>query len=207
MEPASRLISVTRLPAEAEVATMLAIAEGDEIFQIERVRLADGEPLAVEVLYLEARRFDGVAAMLGDSQSLYELLRARYGLELTWAEETIEAIVAPEREAAFLGVASGGPVLLLCRLSFDPIGRPVEYVRSLYRADRFRFRTRLQPPATSAATPLPPQTRLRLATTTDADGPGVGLRVGLASRLPRDRRPVGPGRSRRRGHRRLAAER
>jgi GntR family transcriptional regulator len=170
MEPASRLIAVTRVAAESDVAGMLGLAEGDEILQIERVRLADGEPLAVEVLYLDARRFDGVAALLGESQSLYELLRARYGVELTWAEETIEAIVAPEREASLLGIAGGGPVLLLCRQSFDPIGRPVEFVRSLYRADRFRFRTRIQPPAATAAAPLPSHTRLRLATAADAPG-------------------------------------
>jgi GntR family transcriptional regulator len=170
MEPTSRLVGVTRGPAEADVAGMLALAPGDEILQIERVRLADGEPVAVEVLYLEASRFDGVAALLGESQSLYELLRARYGVELTWAEETIEAVVAPEREASLLGIASGGPMLLLGRLSFDPIGRPVEYVRSLYRADRFRFRTRLQPPAATAAAPLPSDTRLRLAGATDARG-------------------------------------
>ncbi len=169
MEPASRLIGVRRVPAEADIAGMLALAEGDEILQIERVRLADGEPVAVEVLYLDARRFDDVAALLGESQSLYQLLRARYGVELAWAEETIEAVVAPEREASLLGIASGGPVLLLCRQSFDPIGRPIEFVRSLYRADRFRFRTRLQPPAPTAAR-LPPQTRLRLATTADTPG-------------------------------------
>ena len=168
MQPASRLLGIARLPADADVAGMLALAEGDEIFQIERVRLADGEPLAVEVLYLDAGRFDDVASLLGESQSLYQLLRARYGVELAWAEETIEAAVAPEREASLLGVAHGGPVLLLCRQSFDPIGRPVEFVRSMYRADRFRFRARLQPPA--PATALPPQTRLRLGTAADAPG-------------------------------------
>ncbi|HTW09506.1 MAG TPA: GNAT family N-acetyltransferase [Acidimicrobiales bacterium] len=170
MEPGSRLISVARLRCDAEVAAMLALSEGDEILQIERVRTADAEPLSVEVLFLDARRFDGLAAMLGESQSLYELLRARYGVELSWAEETIEAMAAPEREAQLLGIAAAVPVLQLSRLSFDPIGRPVEYVKSLYRADRFRFRTRLQPPAAAATVPLPPHTRLRLATAADATG-------------------------------------
>jgi GntR family transcriptional regulator len=169
MEPTSRLIGVVRTPAQADVAAMLALAEGDEILQIERVRLADEEPLAVEMVCLDARRFDGIAAVLGESQSLYELLRARYGVELAWAEETIEAVAAPEREAGLLGIASGAPVLLLCRQSFDPIGRPVELVRSVYRADRFRFHTRLEPSAASAA-PLPPGTRLRLATVADCPG-------------------------------------
>jgi GntR family transcriptional regulator len=168
MEPRSRLIGVTRVRAEPDVATMIGLADGDEVLQIERVRLADGEPLAVELLYLEAKRFDGIAAVLGESQSLYHLLRARYGVELAWAEETIEAVVSPEREAALLGIASGAPVLLLCRQSFDPSGRPVEFVRSVYRADRFRFRTRLQPTSGSPRAPLPPGTRLRPATLDDA---------------------------------------
>jgi GntR family transcriptional regulator len=170
MEPGSRLIGVTRVPAEADVAAMLAQAEGEEILRIERVRLANDEPLALEVLHLGAKRFDGIAAALGESQSLYELLRARFGVELAWAEETIEAASSPEREASLLGIPNGAPVLVLCRQSFDAIGRPVEFVRSLYRADRFRFRTRLQPPAAKTGRVLPSDTRLRLATPSDAHG-------------------------------------
>jgi GntR family transcriptional regulator len=170
MEPASRLIGVTRALADAEVAGMIGLAEGDEVLQIERVRLADDEPLGLELLFLDAKRFDGIAAVLGESQSLYQLLRAGYGVELAWADETIEAIVAPEREAVLLGIHAGAPVLLCCRQSFDSNGLPVEFVRSVYRADRFRFRTRLQPVATTPAAPLPPGTRLRLATPADAAG-------------------------------------
>jgi GntR family transcriptional regulator len=170
MEPASRLIGVRRVPAEADVAGMLALAGGEEVLEIERVRLADDEPLATELLYLEAKRFDGIAAVLGESQSFYELLRAHYGVELAWADETIEAVVVPEREANLLGVARGAPVLLLCRQSFDPFGRPIEFVRSHYRADRFRFRTRLQPPRHTRVAPLPPEMRLRLAIPADAPG-------------------------------------
>ena len=168
MEPASRLIGITRAPADADVATMLGLVEGDEAFQIERVRLADDEPLAVELLYLDARRFDDIAAVLGESRSLYQLLRARYGVELASAEETIEAVAAPEREADLLGIPSGVPVLLLSRQSFDSDEKPVEFVRSVYRADRFRFRTRLQPAVAKEASPLPAGTRLRLATVADA---------------------------------------
>ncbi len=170
MEPGSRLIGVTRAPATAEVAGMLALGEGEEILQIERVRLANDEPLAIEILHLGAKRFDGIAAVLGESQSLYELLRARYGVELAWADETIEAALSPEREASLLAIPVGAPVLVLCRQSFDPIGRPVEFVRSYYRADRYRFRSRLQPPPTGAGRALPADTRLRLASVSDAPG-------------------------------------
>ena len=169
MEPGSRLISVTRVPATTEVARMLALAEGEEILQIERVRLADDEPLAIEVLHLgEAfrrggRRARGVAIAL-------RAVAARYGVELAWAEETIEAALSPEREAGLLGIPVGAPVLVLCRQSFDAIGRPVEFVRSYYRADRFRFRSRLQPPLATSGRVLPADTRLRLASVADAPG-------------------------------------
>lgn len=168
MEPASRLVGIMRLPADPEVAPMLGLTDGDEVFQIERVRLADDEPLAVELLYLDARRFDDIAAVLGESRSLYEVLRARYGVELMTAEETIEAAAAPEREAELLEVSAGTPVLVLSRQSFDADGKPVEFVRSCYRADRFRFRTRLQPAADKEVPRLPTGTRLRLASAADA---------------------------------------
>ena len=138
------------------------------MLQIERVRLADHEPLALELLYLDARRFDGITAVLGESESLYQLLRSGYGVELAWAEETIEAATVAEREAALLGITVGAPVLLLCRQSFDGTGHPVEFVRSVYRADRFRFHTRLQPVGASAGAGLPPGTRLRPAAVADA---------------------------------------
>ncbi len=121
MEPGSRLISVTRVPATPEVAGMLALAEGEEILQIERVRLADDEPLAIEVLHLGAKRFDGVAAVLGESQSLYELLRARYGVELAWAEETIEAALSPEQRG---WPSSGSPLAPRCSCSAGRASTP-----------------------------------------------------------------------------------
>lgn len=168
MEPSSRLIGISRAPAEPEVAEMIGLVEGDEVLQVERLRLADDDPLAVELLYLDGGRFGAISAALTEQQSLYQLLRARYGVELAWAEETIEAIVAPDREAGLLDVPPGSPVLLLCRQSFDAEGHPVEYVRSVYRADRLRFRTRLAPAPEPPGRPLPPGAALRLATVQDA---------------------------------------
>jgi GntR family transcriptional regulator len=144
MVPGSKLIDVSRVPASSEVATALRLAEGTELLQIERLRLADGEPIAIEVLYLQAERFDGISAALGESGSFYQLLHSDYGVELASAEETIEAVVAGAREAGLLGCGQAAPLLLLSRLSLDTRGRPIEYVRSLYRGDRFRLRRHLE---------------------------------------------------------------
>jgi GntR family transcriptional regulator len=144
MVPGSKLIDVSRVPANAEVASALRLGEGTEVLQIERLRLADGDPIAIEVLYLNAERFDGISAALGESASFYQLLHSDYGVELASAEETIEAVVSGARDAELLGCGRGMPLLLISRLSVDTNGRPTEYVRSRYRGDRFRFRRHLE---------------------------------------------------------------
>jgi GntR family transcriptional regulator len=144
MVPGSKLIDVSRIPASSAVASALRLSEGTEVLQIERLRLADGDPIAIEVLFLNAERFDGISAALGESASFYQLLHSDYGVELASAEETIEAVVAGPRDAELLGCGRAAPLLLISRLSLDTHGRPTEYVRSRYRGDRFRFRRHLE---------------------------------------------------------------
>jgi GntR family transcriptional regulator len=59
------------------------------------------------------------------------------------AEETIETVLAPPSASRLLGSDATTPMLLLTRSSRDADGRPVEYVRSLYRGDRFRLTAQL----------------------------------------------------------------
>jgi GntR family transcriptional regulator len=76
-------------------------------------------------------------------RSLYGLLRERYGIRLVRATQSLEAVAANEYEAQVLHVKEGTPLLLLERVSRDEQDRPVEFVRSLYRGDRYRFITEL----------------------------------------------------------------
>jgi len=162
--PSSKLIDLRRLPAGGDIGPMLSLEDDAEVLRIERLRLADDDPIAIEVLYLSAARFDGISASLADSGSLYQLLHSAYGVDLASAEETIEAVVAGPREVDLLGTWPGAPLLLLSRRSLDTNGQPTEYVKSLYRGDRFRFRTQLERPAEENA---------RLSGTS-AQGSGVG---------------------------------
>jgi GntR family transcriptional regulator len=68
-------------------------------------------------------------------------------VHLAQAEETIETALANPREAALLGTDTGLPMLLLSRHSLDEDGEPVEWVRSIYRGDRYKFLARLTRPA------------------------------------------------------------
>ena len=78
--------------------------------------------------------------------SLYAALAENYGVTPAEADETIETALATPREADLLGTDVGIPMLLLSRHSFDDGGRPVEWVRSIYRGDRYKFVARLRRP-------------------------------------------------------------
>lgn len=164
--PGAKLIDISRLTADAEIGLQLGVEEGAEVLRVERLRLADGDPVAIEVLFVSAARFDGISAALGLGKSFYRLLHTDYGVELASAQETVEAAAAGPREADLLGIPLAAPVLMLSRRTLDTSGQPVEYVRSVYRADRFRLRTVLARPADpDAAVERAPV--LRLATNAD----------------------------------------
>ena len=76
--------------------------------------------------------------------SLYTALAEVYDVRLAEAEETIETSLATPREAGLLGTDVGLPMLMLSRHSLDRDGQPVEWVRSVYRGDRYKFIPRLR---------------------------------------------------------------
>src|SRR5690606_14733468 len=146
-QPASRLLEVSEVPADDELAGLLDVSAGDNALLLRRLRLADGEPMAIENTYLSLTRFPGLTTRLESGASLYQVLRDHFGVELGHAAQTIGTALASPEEADLLGSDTGLPMLLLTRHSFDTGGRPVEWVRSVYRGDRYKFVARLNPPS------------------------------------------------------------
>lgn len=144
---ASRLLDASVVPAESDIAERLELAPGAPVQRLERLRLADAEPMAVEVVHLDAERFSGLATAMTEGTSLYQVLRETYGVVLARAQESIETVLASPAEAGLLETGTGLPLLLLARTSWDEDGRPVEHVRSLYRGDRYRFVANLTRPS------------------------------------------------------------
>jgi GntR family transcriptional regulator len=146
-EPSSQLIDISEIPAEGELTTLLGIRSGAKVLRMQRLRLADGEPMALETTHLPLGRFRGLRKYLTPGGSLYQVLRERFDVEMGHAEETIETALAGPHEAELLGADVGMPMLLLSRHSFDTAERPVEWVRSVYRGDRYKFVAELNRPS------------------------------------------------------------
>jgi GntR family transcriptional regulator len=139
----TELIDASREGASEEIADRLAIKPGAATYRIERLRLVDGIPMALEASHLSAARFPRLIDRMRRESSLYALLTEHYGVEPVEAEESIETAAAAPHEADLLQVDTGSPILVLGRHSLDADGVPIEYVRSWYRGDRYRFVARL----------------------------------------------------------------
>jgi GntR family transcriptional regulator, nutrient-sensing system regulator len=145
-EPSSKLLEIDELQSDPELAKLLGIRSGAKVLRMRRLRLADGEPMALETTHLPLSRFRGLRKHVSAGGSLYEALHDQYGVEMERAEETIETALAGPQEADLLGADVGMPMLLLSRHSFGADGKPVEFVRSIYRGDRYKFVTTLSRP-------------------------------------------------------------
>ncbi len=137
---------VRRLDARADgvVARRLGLEESTPLVHLERVRLADDEPFAVDRVWLPAR----LAAPLLDADftrtSLYAELDRRCGVRLTGGREEVRAVAPTAAERALLGLGDGTALLALDRLG-QMRGQPVEWRTTLVRGDRFSLVTDLAP--------------------------------------------------------------
>jgi len=143
MVPGSQVLSVVKTYDDAEAAAALHLPAGSPVLRISRLRLADGNPMAIEAAHLSYDRFGTVAGMIAENTSLYALLEGEFGVRLHYADQTIETSAASPEDAELLHSEVGGPILMLSRTSYDARDTVIEFVRSRYRGDRFRFVTRL----------------------------------------------------------------
>lgn len=134
----SRVLGLEELPAPAEVAAPLAIAPGDPVVVLERLRLADGQPMGIQKAYLPARYFSGLAEIGQPIDSLYAVLQARYGAVPTSATDTYEPIRVDRVTATVLEIAQGSPAFSVTRSTRDQHDRLIEFVVSVLRGDRYK---------------------------------------------------------------------
>lgn len=129
-------------PATIDEADELRIGPGSEVFDLERVRRLDGAPVAIEHSRIPLRCAPSLPEVNFSSSSLYDELR-RCGTNPAFANYTLQAIGASSDQARELDVVAGTPLLMASAVTYDRGGRPIELSRSVFRGDRYRFRTTL----------------------------------------------------------------
>ena len=139
MVAGSRTIELREIHAGAAVGRALNISPDARVMLIRRLRLADGEPMALETLHVPAAVVPGLTREVLENSSFYDLLEREYGVVIANGTQTIEPTVTNEEESELLTVPLHSPAFLFERTSRSDEGETVEFVRSLYRGDRYRL--------------------------------------------------------------------
>lgn len=135
--PSSRTLAVELEEAEPLVADSLGLRRGERVWRLDRVRLADGDPIAHERGWYPEARLPGLRQHdLGGS--LYETFRDHYGFTIDGAEQTLWGEAADATYAELLDAPLHTPLLVFRRVS-TAAGTPLEHVVSRYRGDRYQL--------------------------------------------------------------------
>ncbi|MBE7554959.1 MAG: GntR family transcriptional regulator [Anaerolineales bacterium] len=124
-------------PALPEVAEKLQLDPGTELVRLDRLRLADNEPMSIEESHLVHRYCPGILQHDYAANPLREVLEQHYGIRLVRAKQIIRAIAAPRKIADKLSIPANTPLLYIERISYSPQNIPIEFLRLYHRGDRY----------------------------------------------------------------------
>ncbi len=154
MRPSSKTLELRVTPAGARLGRLLHVSPSEPVVVASRLRLADGESMAIETVHVRERHVPGLTARDLEATSFYELLQNRYGIVVGNGFQRIEATVTNEEESAALGVPLHSPAFLFERTTRADNGTVIEFVRSVYRGDRYVLATSLTPQSRRGAVPV-----------------------------------------------------
>jgi len=139
MVPDNRLLLFGREPANATVANTLHIPEGTMVWHVERLRLANGEIVALNISIIHLPSFVELSEdEIRREVSLWTLLE-RKGIHISETDKTIEAIAATPQYAELLQVRRSAPLLRVNGIAYASDGTPVEYSQIIARSDRYKY--------------------------------------------------------------------
>jgi GntR family transcriptional regulator len=154
MTPGSRTLSLETTTAGAYLGRCLHVSPSERVVVAKRLRLADGESMAIETLHVPESLVPGLEPKDLDRGSFYELLGERYGITIVGGMQTIEPTVTNEEESEALNVPLHSPAFLFERTTRSENDDIVEFVRSIYRGDRYRLVSELNRRERSGSTPV-----------------------------------------------------
>jgi len=135
--PESRMISLELAIPTSAVREFFELREQQKVYEIERLRLNDGEPLAVEIARIPERLCPGLERFDLARTSLYQILRESYGVGPASGSEEISAEMPSSQHRKLLSLGRNTAVLVVNRKTYTDDGRPLELTRSVYRGDRY----------------------------------------------------------------------
>lgn len=141
-ETFSMLLSAREVAAGPVVAQRLAVPAGSAVFQIQRLRYLNREPISVDESYFPLELGQRLAQEDLATRDVFVILENDLGQNLTHADLQIEAISADESVARHLRIDEASPLLRIERLTYAG-DCPIDFEFLYYRGDAFQYRLRI----------------------------------------------------------------
>ena len=135
LETHSKVIELLEVPATKEVAEALRIEPGTVVTRLARQRIAGGSALSLDISFFPLDIGRRLMVLDLSHEDVFHLLERQLGVELGYADLTIDVVAAEARHAPHLGAEVGAQVMRIRRLTVDDNGRPVDYERLYSRLD------------------------------------------------------------------------
>src|SRR4051795_592843 len=142
LDATAHVLSSAIRPATIDEAEAFGIAPGAELFELRRLRMFDGLPIAIDDNRIPLRLLPSAGTLDFTTASLYDAIDGE-GNPLARADYELEGRAAGEPWAALLGLAPGAPVLFATTVAIGEDGRILDLGQTIYRADRYRFQATL----------------------------------------------------------------
>ena len=143
--PGQRILEIGEVEPPEQVRNHLELsASSNRVLCIKRLRLGDDVPMGLQTSYYVLPEGQSISRNeLEAYGSIYKMLQEKFHLIPTEADETLEVTVATPREALLLQIPPGSPLLLSERTTYSQYRRVIEFVKILYRGDRYRYIAKL----------------------------------------------------------------
>lgn len=141
--PQSRIVSARIVQPGKHVADVLTIPATHRVVELRRLRSIKGVPCIYQVSYFPERLFPGLQDVDRDISSLYDYITQRYGAHVMQVEEYLTAGLPDAQAQRWLALEKFSPVIIIERKTLASRDVPMEFRRSLGRADRYHYRVRL----------------------------------------------------------------
>lgn len=138
-EASFKLLRSLEIPADPAVAQALEIEVGASVGLIERLNLADDQPIGVSTSYFPLSLFPDILIHYQQARSVSKMFREIYNCDHIRVCTRISARMVKQQDARLLELPLNHPILLVEAMNVDQHSRVIEYGVARFRGDRMEL--------------------------------------------------------------------
>jgi GntR family transcriptional regulator len=139
LRPTSRILKIEKISPPEMIRRQLNLNPDQEVYLIERLRLANGKPMAINLSYYPCHLCPTLDKEDLQHGSIYKTIENQYGRLIGYANQTIRPEIASKFHSEVMQVPYGSPMLVVEGVAYLCDHTPIEYSRLYYRGDRYEF--------------------------------------------------------------------